>query len=223
MHKLQKKRKALPHIYPVGACFFITFNIFDAIPKVYLDKLRDIRDETLERVEHCKDINEQERELRIAAVERRYWIDYHEALDEIQEGSHLLKQKELAQIVIDKLMEYDGLYYTLCAYVIMGNHVHILIDFKIQLENENTIHSKYMNVDKVLQLIKGGSAKTCNDWLRSHNLPTYEHIWFRESYDRYIRNDQHYSNSLNYILNNPIKAKLCTDWRNYPFCWAKAD
>ena len=97
-----------------------------------------------------------------------------------------------------------------------------MVDFKIQLENNKNKEttSKYVNVNKVMQYIKGGSAKACNDWLRNHDLQTYEHIWMVESYDRYIRNTQHYVNCRDYILDNPIKANLCADWRDYKFCWA---
>lgn len=225
MRKHQIIKQKLPHIYPVGACFFITFNLFDAIPKVYLDKLKNIKDDAYERIAHRKDINDVERKLLIDAVEKQYWTDYHDALDAMYKGTHLFKEKELAQIIVDKLRQYDGLYYTLCAYVIMSNHVHILIDFKVQLENneDEITPANYKNVDKVMQLIKGGSAKQCNDWLRDHDLMTYAHIWFAESYDRYIRNEQHYLNCMNYILNNPVKAKICTDWRDYPFCWLREE
>jgi putative transposase len=201
MPKPQKIRQKLPHIYPKGACFFVTFTLFDAVPKVYLDKLKNSRDDDYERITHRKDVNDKERELLMEAVERQYWTDYHEALDAMYDGTHLFKEKALAQIIVDKLKQYDGLYYTLCAYVIMSNHVHILIDFSVQLANkeDKIAPNKYKDVDKVMQLIKGGSAKLCNDWLRTHNRMTYEHIWFRESYDRYIRNERHYLNCVNYI------------------------
>jgi REP element-mobilizing transposase RayT len=41
-------------------------------------------------------------------------------------------------------------------------------------------------------------------------------FWFREYYDRKIRDEEHFKNAVVYIHNNPVKARLCgvsTDWR----------
>jgi len=40
-------------------------------------------------------------------------------------------------------------------------------------------------------------------------------FWMDEYYDRYIRNPEHFRNTVAYIENNPVKAGLCakpSDW-----------
>lgn len=46
-------------------------------------------------------------------------------------------------------------------------------------------------------------------------------LWHREYWDRYIRNEKHFLDTLRYIEMNPVKAGLCkksTDWK-----WSSAD
>jgi hypothetical protein len=42
-------------------------------------------------------------------------------------------------------------------------------------------------------------------------------FWAREYFDRYIRNGEHFTNTVAYIHNNPVKAKLCSDPSDWPF------
>jgi len=40
-------------------------------------------------------------------------------------------------------------------------------------------------------------------------------FWMKESFDRYIRDADHYHQTIAYIENNPVKARLCQsphDW-----------
>ena len=122
----------------------------------------------------------------------------------------------------NRLQEFDDKYYKLCAYVVMSNHVHVLLDFSIQLPSDGKTvanEKNYKQLDKVMQLIKGGSSKYCNDWLRQHSLDPSVPFWVEESYDRYIRNTKHFDNTVDYIKNNPVKMGLCKHWQDYPFCY----
>jgi len=38
-----------------------------------------------------------------------------------------------------------------------------------------------------------------------------------EYFDRYIRNADHFRNTVNYIENNPVKAGLCSKPSDWPF------
>ena len=49
-------------------------------------------------------------------------------------------------------------------------------------------------------------------------LPEYEkkQVWQIEYWDRFIRDQKHYSQAINYIYENPVKAGLCKnveDWK----------
>ncbi|GEM_PF-359659 len=41
-------------------------------------------------------------------------------------------------------------------------------------------------------------------------------LWEHESFDTTIRNERHFINSMNYLINNPVKAGLVKDWQDWP-------
>jgi putative transposase len=58
---------------------------------------------------------------------------------------------------------------------------------------------------------KSYTANECNRVLQRKG-----EFWQPEPFDRYIRNERHYTNAVRYIEENPVKAGLCNtpeDWR----------
>jgi putative transposase len=211
----------LPHIVPLGATFFVTFRLHGSLPKSIIDKLKYKQQQDLLQLTFNKHLTPEERHKKIVDIERQYFIAFNDALDTIKTGPHHLKIPALAQIIVDRMFEYDKKYYDLRSYVVMSNHVHALFDFSVQLAtNEGAItEDNYLQLDGVMKLIKGGSAKYCNDWLKAHNMKHFTPFWEHESYDRFMRNQKHQDATTTYILNNPVKIGLCKDWREYPFVY----
>ena len=75
----------------------------------------------------------------------------------------------------------------------MPNHVHLLL-----------IPSPGVHLPEILHSIKSYSAQKANEFLGRTGV-----FWQRESFDRYIRNEQHFRNVIKYIEENPVKARLC--------------
>lgn len=73
------------------------------------------------------------------------------------------------------------------ALVIMNNHVHIL--FK-----------PLQSLSKVMQMIKGVSAKKINELLGKNGR-----FWADDYYDKAIRDEKHFWVVYEYIKNNPLK------------------
>jgi putative DNA methylase len=46
-------------------------------------------------------------------------------------------------------------------------------------------------------------------------------LWQADFYDRYIRDDAHYANAVNYIEQNPVKAGLVNRPEEWPFSSAR--
>ena len=42
-------------------------------------------------------------------------------------------------------------------------------------------------------------------------------FWQEEAFDRYIRDQRHFNNTITYIENNPVKARLCNSPEEWPF------
>jgi putative transposase len=85
----------------------------------------------------------------------------------------------------------------------MPNHVHMLIWPKIAPQ-------------RLMKSFKGYTARHANKILRT----TGEPFWQKESYDHWVRNEEELERIRKYIENNPVRAGLVADAREYP--WASA-
>jgi len=207
----------LPHITPIGATFFVTFRMADSLPQSFVNQLKAELESEISSIkkEFPGDIQ------RIRDARKRNFGKYDHQLDTQPYGACYLRQPEVAEIVANKLREYDGLLYDLQAYSIMPNHVHILFSMATQVVDSNgfwpeEIPDHYLQLDKVMQLIKGGSSYSINRYLGRSGK-----FWFKDSYDHYVRKEDEWLNITNYILKNPIKAGLAKKWEDWPFNFCK--
>ena len=203
---LESKRN-LPHIYPKGAIFFITFRLRNSIPLEVLKKMRYEKEITILAIRQNKKLSEIEKREAVYIEEKRFFRKYDKALEMYAANEDFLENPEIAQIVAKKIHEYDGKYYDLIAYCIMPNHVHLLFD---TANYENT------NISQTMKLIKGGSAYLCN-----RKLQRKGNFWQEESYDHYVRNAKELENIIRYIVQNPVKAGLVEDWEKWEFTYWK--
>jgi REP element-mobilizing transposase RayT len=131
------------------------------------------------------------------------WMDRY--LDEARSGPTWLQKEEIAQLVLRSL-QYAGdslQFYTFHAWVIMSNHVHLLVAPRVEPE-------------RFLQSVKGYTAREANRLLRR----TGEPFWQGESYDRWIRDQQEFERVRKYIEYNPVRAGLAASPEQYR--WSSA-
>jgi len=115
-------------------------------------------------------------------------------------GECFLRNEKIAKITADALLFHAEKKYKLIAWVVMPNHIHFLA---VPFEN--------IELAEITHSIKSYTAKESNKILNRTGK-----FWQRESFDRYIRNYEHFIKTIDYIENNPVKAKLCdnyTDWK----------
>lgn len=119
-------------------------------------------------------------------------------------GCCALRHLEMASQMRDALRHFDGQRYRLIAWCIMPNHVHILME----------------TFAPIARIVQGWKSVTAR-WALAHNeelslgIPDSKHLWMRDYWDRYIRNDGHLENVVLYIHQNPVNAGLCEraeDW-----------
>ena len=218
----------LPHIQPTGEVFFVTFRLVDSLPKEVLKKMQDDYIFTKEEI-YGKKLPKQKQELQ--DQRKRYFREFDAKLDTTKGGNHWLKIPEIAEIITKKLHEFDKIYYDLYAYTVMSNHVHVLFDFGKQIDNlPKEILEDFNNLDnlesmerfeihykplyKVLNLIKGASSRYANIALKRTGT-----FWQKDNYDHYVRNAKELNNIVNYIIQNPVKAGIVEDWREFPFTY----
>lgn len=207
-------KNRLPHIAPIGAEFFITFRLADSLPLTAIQSLKEELETSVQKLRKGKP---EDYEFKIKQLKYEFSFRYDKYLDKKGFGNCFLKNKQLAIIVGDKLHQYDGEYYELEAYTIMPNHVHLLIDTSLQLEKgKSDSDSKYTQLDKIMRLIKGGSAFEANKVLERKGA-----FWMKDSYDHYVRNEKDWENIIEYIINNPVNAGLVSNWKDWDFTFCK--
>ncbi|RYG67541.1 transposase [bacterium] len=114
-------------------------------------------------------------------------------------GACHLNNPEVAAIVQNSLLHFDQQRYRLLAWCVMPNHVHTLVEGFSDFPMSEVLHSW-----------KSFTALKINAMLGLSGT-----FWQIESFDRYIRDENHFQRTLNYIEQNPVKAGLCeksTDW-----------
>jgi len=125
-------------------------------------------------------------------------------LDTTRLGPMFLKRPEVAQLVVEALRRgCDKGLYDLRAFVVMANHVHVLL-------------RPLRPASGVLQWLKGTTAREANLILARTGQP----FWQRESYDHWVRDVEELERIVAYIENNPVQAGLVAKASSYR--WSSA-
>jgi putative DNA methylase len=174
-------RGYLPHFDGGEIPQFITFRLAGSLPREVLARWR----EELHN-DNC-DTD--------AALRKRIELFLDQGYGECHLGD-----ARVAEMVQNSLLFFDGVRYRLSAWVVMPNHVHMLLT-----PGEN------QEVSAILQSLKSYTANEANKLIGRSG-----HFWQTESFDRWIRDADHFAKVVAYIENNPVKARLCKrpeDWR----------
>jgi REP element-mobilizing transposase RayT len=178
--KFWHDRGYLPHFDGGEIIQFVTFRLADSIPKNVVVKLK-------EELEHN------------IISDREYHLKINKFLDDGC-GKSYLKNEFVAQMIEETLLRFAEEKYKLISWVIMPNHVHLLLIPGVNVTLAELMHS-----------IKSYTAHQANKILNRTGK-----FWSKEYFDRYMRDHEHYLKTIAYIENNPVKAGLCksaSDWR----------
>lgn len=124
-------RGHLPHWDQEGACYFLTWRTADSMPKRVWEQWRNERDRWLQ--DHSIAPGDKDWRLLVEQLneeERKDFRRFAKALDDEMDAGHgecLLRRPELAKIVAESLHHFDSHQYVLGGYVVMPNHVHVLV------------------------------------------------------------------------------------------------
>ncbi|MEP0861584.1 MAG: transposase [Ignavibacterium sp.] len=137
-----------------------------------------------------------------------HFVQYDEILNTYKSQIDYLKNPEIAEILLNEFHKLDGKEYNLIAYTILSNHFHLL--FELLVANSG--------ISKIMKMIKGRSSVFIN-----RKLNRTGKLWQDESYDRWVRDDKELYFVIRYILENPVKAGLVKNWRDWKFTYCKQD
>lgn len=194
-----------PHVKREWASYFITFRLNDSLPQAVLLKLQGNRAERLRRLYALQEQQKTDGKTSqgtesLEEIERDYFREVEAFLDR---GSVecVLRRPDIAEVVASSLNFFEGQRYRLDAWVVMPNHVHIVL---WPMPN----HA----LSEILHSWKRFTSREANKLLQRVG----ETFWQPESYDHWIRDDKEHPRCCRYTVNNPVKARLCAapvDWK----------
>jgi len=180
-------RRNLPHWHPSGVSIFLTWRLDGSLPLDVIEKLtvmrRRLRDRTRKVLQEDRLVEYKKLFARVDTI-----------LDRASSGPLWLGDKRIAELVQDALVNrYAGLYF-LWAYVVMANHIHVLLRPK----------NHEISISTITKNLKGYSSREANRLLKH----TGQRFWQDESFDHWSRNPSEFARIVKYIENNPVKAGL---------------
>lgn len=209
-------KRHLPHWHPRGAKYFVTFRLAGSLPKVAVEKLKASREILNQEIaENLTKGNGSDKLSDLHKRKRLLLKKYEDLLDSPETGPTWLKEEKIANIVREALHHRDKVKYNLFAYCIMPNHVHVVFELFEDLENSNKSETEYP-LAKLLHSLKSYTALECNKLLSRTGA-----FWQPESYDRVIRDSEELEKTVKYTLNNPVKAGIIEDWKDWPYSYCK--
>ena len=170
----------LSHWRQEHVTYFVTFRLADSIPAAALELWRRERDDWLDRnpLPHSPD---QKREY-----DQQFTNRFHKWLD-AGHGECVLGNPDIRQIVTQALVHFQNTRYLLREWVVMPNHVHVIVTPLPSHKLSDILHSW-----------KSFTAKKINQLLGRTGV-----IWQKESFDHILRGPDQLERIERYIHNNP--------------------
>lgn len=187
----------LPHWEVVDGRYFVTIHLASAIPQAGQRRIREISEE-LGRVGR----NRHAARLRL---HRKLFAEMEAWLDRAQRRIDLANAT-VAEMVVEAIEHRARLgTWHMFEYVVMPNHVHLFFE----LGNDR--------LKPVLEGFKDWTGSRAARILRFKE----ERFWQKEWFDHWSRSDEEDERIAEYIRQNPVKAELVSDFRQWPYgSWA---
>ena len=193
----EQTERFLPHWFQPGVATFITFRTADSLPREVIERWIVQQQLWLQSNNLQLDIALNRRAISTLplAVRRRFEHErdraWHALLDECH-GECLMRKSEVAEIVAEALLHFDGQRYDMDSFVIMPNHVHLLVQFRLpttlRSQTKSWLHYSAVEINRRL----GRDGK----------------FWQSEPFDHLVRSVTQFEYLQRYIADNPRRAHL---------------
>jgi putative transposase len=194
-HRGWYSRGYLPHCDHPGLLQAITYRLADSLPVAALERMdAELRSLPPQR-------RDGERRQRIED-----WLD-------AGHGCCVLREPEAAACVVENWRHFASQRYDLIAWVVMPNHVHVLIRVY-----------EGVSLGKIVQSWKSYTGRRIRAMMEEDGCRAgarrSQGVRMREYWDRYIRDEQHFESVVRYIHDNPVNAGLVGKAEDWP--WSSA-
>jgi type I restriction enzyme R subunit len=191
-----------PHWAQAGAIVFITARTKDSIPHDVLMQWEHEKKEWIDRLALQHDrpmlqrLNTKDAVAELSDHDRQEFLKHFNrkremALD-LCHGECWLRKPDLAKIVADSLLHFDGIRYRMGDFIVMPNHFHALAAFadpdSMEKQFDSWLHWTATQINR--------------------KINRRGHFWQQEPFDHLVRSIEQYEYLRQYIADNPKKAKL---------------
>ena len=176
-------RRNLPHWHPEDTPIFLTWRLYTSLPAIKQT-----------RTAKCVGA------IKISPGRRFQILDA--VLDKATTGPLWLNNPLVAAHIIQTLHKGEATLnqHALHSFVVMPNHVHILISPRLPLS-------------RITNGVKGVTSR----YARSILALQQKHFWQDESFDHWVRSPEQFDTIRAYIENNPVKAGLAAHPEDWPW------
>ena len=170
----------LPHWHQNNKIQFITFRLADSLPQEKLAELTAFKEQWL--AAHPQPWDQKTKDEYDYTIRRKIdrWLDQGF-------GECILQREDIRQIVANTLLLYHGRRYNLYRFVIMPNHVHLLLS----------------PIGKEVSTRFIGSVKQYTANAINQALGRKGQVWQRNFFDRLVRDGNNFEAYVYYINQNP--------------------
>lgn len=193
-------QRGLPHWAQDGCVVFITWRMADSLPTEVLTTWRTQRaawlaDHQIDpQIPGWKKLLHELSPAEVAEFHETFTEAWHTLLDQ-GHGSCALRNPKCATLVRDSLLHFDGIRYQMHTFVIMPNHLHLLVTFP----------------DRQSMLAQCESWKRFTGTQLNRHLGTTGRFWQQDAFDHLVRHQAQYHRLLRYLAENPTRARLKPD------------
>ena len=196
-----------PHWSQAGVIVFITFRTADSIPQEVLDRWDREKQDWMCRHDCPMDRHWSEVLPKLdPKVRDQFKKEFNRCREDFLDTCHgecVLRIPEIAGIVTETLLHFDGERYRMGDFIVMPNHVHLLAAFASE----------------------GVMAAQCDSWMHysawkiNIALRQKGKFWQQEPFDHLVRSPEQFVYLRKYIRDNGVKAGLTQSeylYREYP-------
>lgn len=216
--KKEYYRGKLPHFQQPGQWYSVTCSLFGAIPKGAMEKYAlqlEIAKRNLIIAKSNKTTDSELMKLKrqYTRTLNNYRLAYDQALHKSKASKISLMAEKNRPIMEECLKFWEGKRLASHAWCIMPNHFHWILSVYQKDEQEKPVY-----LQDILHSVKLFSARRINE-----NESLAGQFWIHESFDTTIRNNIHFNNVFNYVINNPVSAGFVKNWQSWPGTFVESE
>jgi putative transposase len=189
----------LPHWEVVDGRYFVTIHLSGAIPAAGKQRIREISQE-LQKLQELQELWRSNDEARLR-VQRQIFGEMERWLDKAQCNTYL-QNPRMAEMMVEAIHHRSqaGIWH-MFEYVVMPNHAHLFFELRSG------------SLKEVLEGFKEWTGRQAGKVLDLRG----KRFWQKEWFDHWSRSDEEDERIVEYIRQNPVKAALVAEYRQWPY------